>query len=153
MQWRAMSGTLVREVAQSTLGARAIGWRNALNRPFVSVAIPVCSDRCHSAARLSNATRSADDTSRSRQLALRRHHLACCASAGCPPHSCAPAGRRGSSSAAEAPRAEPEQVRVNPAATARPAGRRRAAYASAPARIDTEVVSQQVMRMEGAAPR
>ena len=55
-----MSRASVREVAQSTLGACAAGFLNVLNRPFMRVPIPVCSDRSHSVARLLNAMRGPD---------------------------------------------------------------------------------------------
>jgi hypothetical protein len=47
----------LREVAQATLGAWAAGFRKVLNRPFMRVAIPVCSERSHSVARPLNRTR------------------------------------------------------------------------------------------------
>ena len=47
----------LREVAHATLGAGAAGLRKVLNRPFIKVAIPVCSERSHSVARLLNRTR------------------------------------------------------------------------------------------------
>ncbi len=55
-----MSRASLREVAQATLGAWAAGFRNVLNRPFRSVAIPVCSERSHSVARLFKAMRGPD---------------------------------------------------------------------------------------------
>ena len=55
-----MSRASVREVAHRTLGACAAGFRKVLNSPFMRVAIPVCSDRSHSVARLLNAIRGPD---------------------------------------------------------------------------------------------
>src|ERR1700733_2664835 len=47
-----MSRASLREVAHATFGAWAAGLRKVLNRPFIRVAIPVCSDRSHSVDRL-----------------------------------------------------------------------------------------------------
>jgi hypothetical protein len=55
-----MSRASLREVAQTTLGAWAAGFRNVLNRPFISVAIPVCSECSHSVARPLKAMRGPD---------------------------------------------------------------------------------------------
>jgi hypothetical protein len=52
-----MSRASLRKVAHATLGAWAAGLRKVLNRPFIRVAIPACSERSHSVARLLNRTR------------------------------------------------------------------------------------------------
>ena len=57
-----MSSASDREVAQRTLGAWAVGLRKVENKPFMSMAIPACSDRSHSVARLLKASRGPDLT-------------------------------------------------------------------------------------------
>ncbi len=52
-----MSRASSREVAQATRGAWAVGFRKVLNKPFRSMARPLCSDCSQSVARALNASR------------------------------------------------------------------------------------------------
>jgi hypothetical protein len=49
-------------ITHRTLGACAVGFRNVLNRPLISIASPVCSNRSHSVARLLKTTRGPEDS-------------------------------------------------------------------------------------------